>query len=67
MFPNAKSFLINFIYRPPDSTIDWVSAYDISFKNAINCMSKELYILGDLNMNFQSEKKHSKTPAGIRL
>ena len=31
MFPNAKSFLINFIYRPPDSAIDWVSAYDISF------------------------------------
>jgi len=56
MFPNTKSFLINFIYRPPDSTIDWVSAYDISFKNAINCMNKELYILGDLNMNFQSGK-----------
>ena len=31
MFPQTKSFLINFVYRPPDSTIEWISTYESNF------------------------------------
>ena len=56
MFPQTKSFLINFVYRPPDSTIEWISTYESNFKNANNLMDTEFYILGDFNINFLSDK-----------
>ena len=56
-FPKSHSFLLNFVYRPPDSTHDWISEYENQFKNAITCSSQEYHIMGDFNINFFADKK----------
>ena len=45
-----KSFLICYCYRPPSSTVDWISNMENTSEQAI-LEDKEVIILGDLNFN----------------
>jgi len=52
-FTNTKPFLINFIYRPPDSRQDWIDIYENQFRSAVNQLP-EIFILEDFNITFTS-------------
>ena len=61
IFPtNAKSFLVGCIYRPPDGSRYLPRDFDKNFEQiliAVNSLSIETIILGDLNVNYL--KQHS--------
>ena len=61
IFPtNAKSFLVGCIYRPPDGSRYLPRDFDKIFEQiliAVNSLSIETIILGDLNVNYL--KQHS--------
>jgi len=52
-FTNTKPFLINFVYRPPDSRQDWIDIYENQFRSAVN-QFPEIFIFGDFNILFTS-------------
>ena len=54
-----KSFLICYCYRPPSSTVDWISTMENSIEKAF-LDDKEVIILGDFNFNLLQENTNSK-------
>jgi hypothetical protein len=54
-----KSFLLNFIYRPPNAKQDWVDKYSLQ----LDLVDREIidyFILGDLNIHFSPENYTNK-------
>ena len=54
-----KSFLICYCYRPPSSTVDWISTMENSIEKAF-LDNKEVIVLGDFNFNLLQENTNSK-------
>ena len=50
---HCKSFLINFIYRPPNSSQTWIDMYDSQLE-VVYTSNVEYYILGDVNIKYCS-------------
>ena len=50
-FHNIKSFLLCFIYRPPNSNVSWYQHFD---KEMTNAFAKNEYVLitGDINIDY---------------
>jgi hypothetical protein len=48
---NRKSFLINFVYRPPNSNQAWIDLYEAQLEIA-DCSNHVYYLLGDFNINY---------------
>ena len=46
----CKPFLLNFIYRPPNSKQNWIDLYDTQL-NIADCLNTEFFIFGDFNIN----------------
>lgn len=58
--PNSKPFLITTWYRPPKSSLELFDKFEL-FLNKVDGKFKEIYILGDLNCNFQSNPPENHT------
>ena len=57
----SKPFLVDHIYRPPNSGIAWNEIFEDSIENVLK-EEKELYLIGDINrdlMNKQIKKSWS--------
>ena len=52
-FPNSKSFLLNFSYRPPSSLQSWIDSYEIQISNAL-IENDDIYMLGDFNLDYNN-------------
>ena len=52
---NSKSFLICFVYRPPHSSIEWISPFNVQVQK-VDELCKEYHIIGDLNYKYYSDK-----------
>ena len=52
-FPNSKSFLLNFSYRPPSSLQSWIDSYEIQISNAL-IENDDIYMLGDFNLDYNT-------------
>lgn len=57
-YPNTKSFLINYVYRPPNSKQSWIDEYEIQL-DLVDINKNEFYILGDFNINYYPDKKRN--------
>ena len=57
---NSKMILLGNIYRPPQGDIDEFISVLENILTAINLNKVELYIMGDLNVDFK-DKKHTST------
>ena len=44
----SKSFLIGYIYRPPNSTVQWNAYFEDCIENVLK-EDKEIYLMGDIN------------------
>lgn len=51
----SNSFLISFVYRPPNSTQSWIDSFDEQIEMADSSFL-DYYILGDLNINYIPEQ-----------
>ena len=49
-----KTILIGSVYRPPNSTVEYLNLISESFDRAINTGTKDILILGDFNYNMLS-------------
>ena len=58
-YPACKPFLLNFVYRPPDSKLTWIEAFENQF-DKIDHLDLEVHILGDFNINFLSSNSVTK-------
>lgn len=47
----SKPFLVNFIYRPPNSSQNWIDLYE-SELNLADSICSEIHILGDVNIKY---------------
>ena len=50
----CKSFLLNFIYRPPSSKQSWIDLYNAQVE-LVDSLCVEYYILGDVNINYDAK------------
>ena len=50
VYATCKPFLLNFIYRPPNSKQNWIDLYDTQL-NIADCLNTEFFIFGDFNIN----------------
>lgn len=50
-FDKRKPFLLNFVYRPPDSQQVWIDNYKLQLAEA-DMTSLDYYVLGDFNINY---------------
>ena len=48
---NCKSFLVNFVYRPPNSNQAWIDLYDAQLDIA-DCSNQVYFLLGDFNIKY---------------
>lgn len=48
---NSKPFLLNFVYRPPSSTQNWIDQYELQFIQAAK-INSEILLFGDFNIPF---------------
>ena len=48
--PNTKPVAVGTVYRPSDSTVDYVDKIDVLFQNR-NSIYDDVYILGDFNLD----------------
>ena len=48
--PNTKPVAVGTVYRPPDSTVDYVDKIDVLFQKC-NSIYDDVYILGDFNLD----------------
>ena len=55
-----KSFLVCYCYRPPSSTVDWISNMENTIEKAF-LLNKEVILLGDFNFNLLQSNTQSKT------
>ena len=58
LFPKTKGIVIGIIYRPPDTSNYLPENYSTKFKTMMDIIStedKEIFILGDLNCNYQDK------------
>ena len=46
----SKPFLIENIYRPPNSTVQWNEIFEENIENVLR-EEKEIYLMGDINKN----------------
>ena len=58
--PNSQPFLVTTWYRPPKSSLELFDKFEFFLKK-IDGKFKEIYILGDLNCNFQSNPPENHT------
>ena len=58
-YPNSKPFLVNYVYRPPNAVQSWIDKYEQQLDLA-ELKKTELYIMGDINVNFFPEKSRNK-------
>ncbi len=58
-YPNRKSILINFVYRPPNSKQNWIDTYEKQI-DLSDLLNYETYILGDLNIDYNPTKSIDK-------
>ena len=49
--PTCKPFILNFLYRPPDSKQDWIYTFESQLVR-IDKLNIEAHFLGDFNINF---------------
>ena len=47
----SKTILIGGVYRPPNSTVEYLNLISKSFDRALNTGTKDILILGDFNYN----------------
>ena len=52
--PKSKPVLIGILYRPPDK-YDFVNCLERTFSDTNVFQSQECYLLGDININFQTQ------------
>ena len=55
-YPNTKPFLLNIVYRPPNSHQHWIYIFESMLKSYEE-FYHEYHVLGDFNFNFIPEKK----------
>lgn len=51
---NSKSFLVCSVYRPPSSASEWYENFSIQIEKSLGEIN-EIYIMGDLNVDFQNQ------------
>jgi len=57
--PNTKPIAIGTVYRPPDSTVEYIDKIDNLFQKC-NSIYDDVYILGDLNLNIHRKYESKK-------
>ena len=55
-FKNTKSFLLNFIYSPPNETQKWIDKFDALLAK-FEGLNFEYHILGDFNFKYIADSK----------
>ena len=68
--PHSKGFLINVIYRPPDTSKYLSKSFNDNFNDSlfnISKESKETIIIGDINCNFLVKNNHKEVKAILNL
>ena len=63
LLPKTKPILIGILYRPPEQS-KFLDNLSTSISQTCSFNEQEVYILGDLNINFINTQKH--TPNGIK-
>ncbi|WAR21541.1 hypothetical protein MAR_015515 [Mya arenaria] len=53
--PRSKSFLVNFVYRPPDSSQNWIDLFETQ-NNKLGSKDSEVYAQGNFNINYFPDK-----------
>ena len=51
---NTKPILIGSIYRPPNSSVQWIKAFSLQTEKAVSA-ADEIYFLEDFNINLLSD------------
>lgn len=54
--PSAKPFITSVIYRPPNSSADWINKFE-TYLDKCKDMCEEVIILGDFNINLNVPNK----------
>ncbi len=54
-YRNTKSFILNFVYRPPNSKLNWLDSFDAQIKQ-IEALELEYHTLGDFNFKYLPDK-----------
>lgn len=49
-----NSFLVNFVYRPPNSNQTWIDLYEEQL-DIVDCLNVDYYLLGDFNVAYVAE------------
>ena len=57
--PRTKPFLVIFVYRPPNVKQEWIKLFESQF-DKLDCTIQELYILGDMNIDYSPTKSVNK-------
>ena len=57
--PNTKPVAVGTVYRPPDSTVDYVDKIDVLFQKC-NSVYDDVYILGDFNLDINKDCNSKK-------
>ena len=57
---NTKLILISSVYRPPNSSVQWLNDLSLQVENAAS-QTDEIYFLGDFNINLLSDETQSRS------